>query len=1202
MSIIKPPSRFVSLHAHDGFSTFDGLGYPQEHIDFVKSNNMDAWCLTNHGHMNSFAHAWLHVEKMNKAGANFKFVPGCEMYVHPDLNAWKLDYEIQRAAKRGDTGALALLRAEREALVTPLLVHTDVGDETINIVKEDAGVTVENEEETKSGKFYDPVRRRHHLVVLPKTSIGLQRLFHLVSRGYKEGFYRFPRIDYNMLREAAEGGHLMVSTACLGGPLCYEVFRHLQQVEFDDLNASLLDDEGLFKKVLNSVGNAYDMLENSVGRNNVKLELQFNKLPAQHLVNRAIMQFAKDTSLTDKLVVTVDSHYAHPDHWKEREIYKKLGWLNFKDFDPSKLPQTKDDLKCELYPKNHEQTWESYRTTTDEYDFYDDELVRDAIERTHDIVYEEIGEIHPDKSMKLPSYVVPKGISEDRALLEACKKGLVWRKLSENPEYIDRLKTELMVIRQKSFSRYFLTMKSIMDIAREEMLIGPGRGSAAGSLVAYVLGITNVDPIEYGLLFERFLSVHRQGAPDIDSDIGDRDKLIELLRKNFGEENIVPISNYNTFKLKSLVKDISRFYGIPFDEVNKALAPVENDVKKAVFTKGTDKNLFTLLYEDAIEHSPSFQKFISDHPEVAEPIEILFKQNKSLGRHAGGVIVSENIEQRMPLIMARGECQTPWVEGMHYKHLEEFGWIKFDLLGLETLRIIERAITLILQRHEGVERPTFSNVKEWFDRHMDPRVINFNDQDVYKNVYHAGKWGGIFQATQRGAQAFFKKGKPKSIIDIATLTSIYRPGPLSANVHKIYLGNKENPSQIDYQHPLIKQVLESTSGAIIFQEQVMELCNVVAGFPQEDCDMIRRTIMKRSASKADAMKKQAEELKNRFVIGCESNGVARYIADELYEKILFFSGYGFNKSHAVSYAIDSYYCAWLMTYYEEEWLCAYLESMSGNPTKRAKAFGEVKKLGYKIVPIDINYATDSWSILEGNKFMPSFSSCKGVGSSAIEEIMANRPYESINDLLWDENGKWKHSKFNKRALESLVKIKAFESMSLVGEGCEFSSYRMMHEILIVNNSDIKKWTKRDPDRGIKRYRELLVELDGMSEWGRPTLATHNIELLGSFNPISLLSEALQQKLDEKCIDSIDEYQGKNFYWFVVTDVKKKMTKNKRPYLLLTVSGAAGSNTRVFCWGWDGEKEVPKYSICIAEVDKNDFGCSTKMFRLKILNN
>jgi DNA polymerase III alpha subunit len=214
---MKVPNRSVGLHSHDGFSTFDGLGYPQEHIDFVRENGMDAWCLTNHGHMNSFAHAYLYVEKLNKAGANFKFIPGCEMYVHPDLDVWQLDREIHMAAKKGNKEAIHKLKAQREAIATPLTAYTDSDDEIsdVKIAEDDAGLTIENEEETKSSKFYDPLKRRHHLVVLPKSSEGLRRLFHLVSRGYSEGFYRFPRVDYKMLKEAASGGHLMISSACL---------------------------------------------------------------------------------------------------------------------------------------------------------------------------------------------------------------------------------------------------------------------------------------------------------------------------------------------------------------------------------------------------------------------------------------------------------------------------------------------------------------------------------------------------------------------------------------------------------------------------------------------------------------------------------------------------------------------------------------------------------------------------------------------------------------------------------------------------------------------------------------------------------------------------------------------------------------------------------------------------------------------------
>ena len=1186
---VGAPSRFVGLHSHSGFSTFDGLDYPQEHIDYVVKNGMDAWSLTDHGHMNGFCHAYLHAEKLRKSGGNFKFIPGCEMYVHPDLKQWKKDLDRSREKP-----------AKNESIVTPLVAVVDSNDEVVDLGTEEATLTIENEEETKSGKYNDPLKRRHHLVVLPKTQIGLQRLFHLVSRGYLEGFYRFPRVDYSMLKEAAQGGHLLVSTACLGGPLAYDVFEQLQKVPFEELKYGLLNDRSLLDRSISSMANTYDRLADAVGHENVYLELQFNKLPAQHLINRSLLEFAKRNSLHHKLVVTCDSHYSNPDNWKEREIYKKLGHLNYENFDPSLLPKTKEDLKCELYPKNAIQVWETYLAVSKGMDFYDSHLIRDAIERTHSIAHEEIAEIHPDKSMKLPSYVVPEGTTEDKALVEACKKGLIWRGLDQRQEYIDRIKYELGIIKGKKFSRYFLTMKAIMDIAREHMLIGPGRGSAAGSLVAYVLGVTNLDPIEYDLSFERFLNPSRQGAPDIDSDIGDRDKLIELLREKFGNNNVIPISNYNTFKLKSLIKDIARFYSIPFEEVNAALAPVEEDVKKEVMKPGVDKNLFTLSYEDAMKYSKSLQDFIGAHPEVAEPIEILFKQNRSLGRHAGGVIVSESIAERMPLILARGEPQTPWVEGMHYKHLEEFGWIKFDLLGLETLRIIERCIGLILERREGIKNPTFSQIKDWFDAHMDPKNLDMKDQKVYEHVYHEGRFAGIFQLTQAGAQKLFVKAKPRSIIDIATLTSIYRPGPLAANVDKLYIDAKNNPEKIDYKHPLIKKVLETTCGCLIFQEQTMKLCSVVAGFPEAETDTMRRNIMKRSAAKKEAAAAEAKKAKEDFVNGAMKNGVSQTVADELYEKILYFSGYGFNASHAVSYAIDSYYCAWLLTYYEEEWLCAYLESMSSNDEKRAKAFSEVKDLGYKIVPIDINYATKSWTILDGKKFMPSFLSCKGVGESAIDEIIEHRPYKNIEELLWNENGSWKHSKFNKRALEALISIKAFDSLDSIGEGKTFNNYKQMHEILINRNSEIKKWTKKNPNAGREAFRAILMETNDIEEWSKREQVENSTKYLGSFTPSTLVPDYVMAKFEEKGVKPIDELAATDVCWFIVTAVQQKMTKNKKPYLVINAAGVGGQTKRIFIWGWDGRTELPLYSVCISEVNVDEYGFKTFMSKIKQL--
>lgn len=658
--MIIEPKKFVGLHAHSSTgSPFDGLGEPQEHIDFVLENGMDAWALTDHGNMNAFAHAHLHAKTLIAQGRNFKFIPGCEFYVHPDLAQWRIDHAAQKNNKD--------------------LKGADV-------------TGVEDEDASKRSKFYDPVRRRHHMVVLAKSTLGLQNLFKLVTRGFKEGLYKFPRIDAKMLAEHGEG--LIISTACIAGTPAWVTFKQFPAAEFEQLLPSLITDDNV-DRIMNELETELDPFIQAVGRENFFLEIQFNKLGAQHLANKAIIALAKKTGIP--LIATADSHYPRPELWKDRELYKKLGWLNYKEYGPDALPRSVDELKCELYPKNASQMWDTYRATTEQYDFYDDQLVCDAIERTHDIAHQMVDEISPSSKPKYHSSI-PTGPDAFAELLKLAKEGLVKKNLHNDVRYIERLRLELKTIRDMQFSEYFLTMHRAMKVANKNMLSAPGRGSGAGSLVNYVLEVTNLDPIKYDLLFGRFLNIHRKGMPDVDCDVSDRDALVKLLRDEFGEESVIPVSNINTLQLKSLVKDISRFYGITFAEVNTALGGLEIIVKRAVLKKGDDKNLFQLKFDDCMKHSDKFREFMEAYPNVKTHIKTLLGQKKSTGKHAGGVIIADNVETNMPLIKVRGELLSSWVEGMARKDLEAYGILKCDFLGLGTLRIIERTIELMLQK------------------------------------------------------------------------------------------------------------------------------------------------------------------------------------------------------------------------------------------------------------------------------------------------------------------------------------------------------------------------------------------------------------------------------------------------------------------------------------------------------------------------
>jgi len=1146
---------------------------------------MDAWSITNHGNANSHAHARKEYEKRRKKGQKFRQLYGVEFYFVPSLTQWRLDYEAHKAQK-----AAAKAKTSNE---------------------EEEGHVIESEEETRSSGKPD-WQRYYHLVVLAKNQEGLHNIYRLVKKSFKHGFYRFPRIDYDMLKEHSEG--LIVSTACVGGAASGLIYKEFPDKKFDELHPDLLTGQAAVN-VMNRLENMTDRFVDAVGQENFFLEMQFNSLPAQHLTNAALIKLAEKTSIP--LVATADSHYPAPELWQARELYRRLGW---KRKDDEGLPK-KEDLKCELYPKNAQQMWDEYLAHKDKYPFYEgtEAIVRDSIERTHDICWDMCSDTWIDTEAKLPNFST-KEESAFNQLAKLVKEGLIKEGFAKNAEYIKRAHYELSDIKHLGFENYFLVMYQVFNLAAKSTLFGCGRGSGAGSLVNYLLGVTQVDPLKYGLLWERFLGRHRTSWPDIDSDVGDRDVLINAARELYGNDAVIPVSNFNTLKLKSLLKDISSFYDIPASEVFDLTRGLQEEVMPQAKDSNTEKSVFVLKHADCMKYSKKYRAFMDEYPEVKQHIAALFMQNKSLGRHAGGVIIAppEQLERTMPIISVRGELQTPWTEGMNFRNLEDNGFIKFDFLGLTLMEDVRNCIRRILIK-EGNPKPTFDEVKAYFDKHLNCRTNDPDDLHVFKTAYHQQDFApGLFQFTAEGAREFCRQVKPTDATELGAITAIYRPGPLQANVHTDYVATKKQLLEgvaITYDHPIIEKILSPTLGYISFQEQFMLLAQELAGFSPAESDKLRKTLVKKSL---DTMGKKGDEraaARDQFVKGAKKlHDIPEHISEELWKKIEFFSVYGFNKSHAIAYAIDSYFGAWLFTYHPEQWIATILQSENNSPTGLSKAIVELKRLGYEIAPIDINHSGFEWEYsYEINAFVPPLSSIKRVGKTAAAEILESRPFKSLEDLLFDDQGKWYHSKMNKGSFDSLCKIEAFNSLAEFKDGT-FENHRQLHALLMDNWNVLRKGKKGKSAAGIKRdikngkavpdiLPDLIKSVEFDEDWTRTEKITFNADLRSAISNEQLFPEGFLERLEEKDIPPLTEIPGgvEAVAWFLCREVQVKKTKNGKTYHRIRAQD--GDNNLVWLKVWGNLKEeIPRFSVWMCQAKGDDkWGPSTTAWKIRPLD-
>ena len=1094
---------FAGLHAHTGpGSIFDALGFPSEHFDFCYSNGGDAMAITDHGNLNSLAYAVLHAKKMNNEGKKFKYIMGTEAYFIPSIDEWRIEYERIQIEKKST-------------------------EESVS------GATIEDENASKK-EIKSILNRRRHLVLLAQNQQGLNNIFKLVSESYKnENFYRYPRMDYALLEKYNEG--IIALSACLGGVYagCYWENR-------DKGEAAILDSfRETTKRMVAIFGDRW------YG------EIQWNNIKEQHELNQYVLRMKDEFGIG--VVSTCDSHYPNPNAWKDRELYKRLGWLGkgkpeWADKE-GELPAGVDEIGYELYPKNGQQMWDSYKKYSVSCGFvYNDEVVMQSITETHKIAHERIEAFMPDNTVRLPSFVVPAGYTAGQALSQYAFEGLRKLKLHENNAYTERLEQELSVIEDRGFSKYFLTMKAVSDRAQQMQLVGAGRGSAAGSLVSYVLGITQVDPIKHGLLFERFMTKNQDGFPDIDYDVSDPMVLKDILIKEWGDTTVVPISNWNTLQLKSLIKDISKFYDIPFKEVNdvtsKMMLEATPAAKKA---HGIKAGVYTPTFEEVKEYSPTLQEFLKTYPHIANHIDMLYGQVRSCSRHAGGVVIGENLDVHMPLINSDGVRQTPWSEGQNVRHLEPMGFIKFDILGIASLRMIEGAIRHVLKRHFNIKEPTFEDVKRFYEQNLHPEKMNLSDNKVYKNVFHKGNFAGIFQFTERPVQEFCKKVMPNNIVDLSAITSIYRPGPLSANVDKDYIIAKEAHEVIKYIHPIAKQITEDTYGFLIFQEQIALLAHKLGkDVDLDEGNKLRKLLTKKGTGKGFEEK---DKIHHKFIEGCVEKGIKTKDAQSLWETFEYFSGYGFNKSHAVCYSILSYQCAWLLTYYPSEWMVSFLDKE--NDKDKEKAINIAKAQGFNIETLNVNTSGTEWEISEdGSTLIQPLTSIKGLGEVAIQQITNHRPFKTIEEFLFNE--KMSYSKLNKKALDVLCRSGAMDCLI----DSRFSGGKHFWSAVAV-----------DRPRKLKDLEENINLYKPEGEFSLEEKIQYLTELTGVY-PINLVTaSSILDRLREKYVPPISEFDPElGLAWFIPKEIVKRKTSTGKEYWIVNTIDDTNTETQIKCWG------------------------------------
>ncbi|WP_461819115.1 DNA polymerase III subunit alpha [Blautia stercoris] len=956
--------------------------------------------------------------------------------------------------------------------------------------------------------------RYYHLVLLAETQEGYQNLIKIVSYGFVDGFYYKPRVDMELLEQYHEG--IIALSACLAG----EVARNLARGFYEEGKEAALRYEKIF------------------GKGNFFLELQDHGIPEQRQVNHELIRMSRETGI--ELVATNDVHYTYSSDAEAHDILlcvqtgKSLKDENRMRYEGGQYYVKSEEEMRRLFP-----------------------YAPEAIENTGKIAERCNVEIEFGVT-KLPKFDVPDGYTAWEYLNKLCFEGLDKRYTDNKEELKKRLNYELGVIKDMGYVDYFLIVWDFIRYAREQgIMVGPGRGSAAGSLVSYTLGITKLDPIKYDLLFERFLNPERVSMPDIDVDFcfERRQEVIDYVVEKYGKDQVVQIVTFGTMAARGVIKDVGRVMDVPYVQCDTIAKMIPQELN--------------ITIDKAMKANPELKKIYETDETVRKLID-MSRRLEGLPRHtsmhAAGVVISQKpVMEYVPL--SRGSDGS-LVTQFTMTTLEELGLLKMDFLGLRTLTVIQNAEKLV-RRDKGIE--------------LDMDKIDYEDKKVY-GMLGAGKTEGVFQLESTGMKNFMKELKPGNLEDIIAGLSLYRPGPMDFIPQ--YIKGKNNPDEIHYDCPELEPILKATYGCIVYQEQVMQIVRSLGGYTLGRSDLVRRAMSKKKAS---VMEKERQNFvygnEEEGVPGCIHRGISEKTANKIYDDMIDFAKYAFNKSHAAAYAVVSYQTAFLKYYYPVEYMAALMTSVIHNPSKVAEYILSSRKMQIEILPPDINFGESEFSADHG-AIRYGLSAIKSLGApmirAIVEERNENGKYQSLRDFIERMSGR----ELNKRAIENLIKAGALDQVA----GNRRQKLMVYAEIVDAVNQE-----KKNAMTGQMSLFDLIsdeekeayeIQMPKVEEYSKEELLSFEKEVLGVYisgHPLEEYEERWRKNITARTVDfQIDEELGTSkagdgeiaVIGGIITNKTVKYTRNNKVMAFLTIEDLVGT-VEVVVFPNDYEKNVQK---------------------------